>query len=242
MNYGSVREGRESTRDALPLCRAWLRNCVKSHRHCNHHGERWKPTRLLKIDGDVQVALASELEGYPSYATLSHCWGSLNFTTLTRNNLEQFRVRVPFEALTKSFQDAIYITRYLGLQYLWIDSLCILQDDPSDWRKESSLMSSAYGSSTVNIAATSASDGTMGCFFDRHASWRSQMQVTKDRNTLWDCYTQHNTVLGESPLRSRGWVVQENFLSRRILHFTHREVFWECDEKIAWKASLKNSL
>jgi hypothetical protein len=103
-------------------------------------------------------------------------------------------------------------------------------------------MSSVYGSSTVNIAATSASDGTMGCFFDRHASWRSQMQVTKDRNTLWDCYTQHNTVLGESPLRSRGWVVQENFLSRRILHFTHREVFWECDEKIAWKASLKNSL
>jgi hypothetical protein len=90
MNHGSVREGRESTRDALPLCKAWLNNC-------------WKPTRLLKVDGDVRVALSSELEGFPSYATLSHCWGSFKFTTLTRNNLDQFRVRVPFEALMKSF-------------------------------------------------------------------------------------------------------------------------------------------
>jgi hypothetical protein len=70
INYDNVRNGRESTRDALPLCRAWLNNCVTTHRHCNHQQERWKPTRLLKIDGDVRVALASELEGYPSYATL----------------------------------------------------------------------------------------------------------------------------------------------------------------------------
>jgi hypothetical protein len=200
---------------------------------CNHHRERWKPTRLLKIDGDVQVALASELEGYPSYVTLSHCWGSLNFTTLTRNNLEQFRVRVPFEALTKSFQDAIYITRYLGLQYLWINSLCILQDDPNDWRKESSSMSSVYGGSTVNIAASSANDGSMGCFFDRYCSGRSQFKVEKDSDTLWDCYPDSLIWLQRSPLRSRGWVVQESFLSRRILHFTDREVFWECDEKVA---------
>jgi hypothetical protein len=181
----------------------------------------------------VRVSLSSELEGYPSYATLSHCWGSLKFTTLTRNNLNQFRVRVPFEALTKSFQDAIYITRYLGLHYLWIDSLCILQDDPSDWRKESSSMSNVYGGSTVNIAATSASDGTMGCFFDRYCSWRSQFKGEKDSDTLWDCYPDCQGWLRRSPLRSRGWVVQESFLSRRILHFTDREVFWECDEKVA---------
>jgi hypothetical protein len=94
-------------------------------------------------------------------------------------------------------------------------------------------MSSVYGGSTVNIAATSASDGTMGCFFDLHPSWRSQIQATKDSNTLWDCYVERTNVLGESPLRPRGWVVQESFLSRRSLHFTHSEVFWECDEKVA---------
>jgi hypothetical protein len=79
-----------------------LDNYVNSHRYCNDHREWWKPNRLLKIDDDVRVAFSSELERFPSYATLSHCWKPLKFTTLTRNNLGQFRVRVPFETLTKS--------------------------------------------------------------------------------------------------------------------------------------------
>jgi hypothetical protein len=92
-----------------------------------------------------------------------------------RNNPEKFRVRIPLEGLTETFKDAIHTNRFLGLQYLWIDSLCILQDDPDDWMRESPSMSSVYGGATINIATSGAVDGSLGCFFDRHTSWRCQI-------------------------------------------------------------------
>jgi hypothetical protein len=85
---------------------------------------------------------------------LSHCWGEMNFLTLSRSNLEAFQAQIPQEALSQTFIDAIRISRDLGFSYLWIDSLCILQDDPNDWGRESALMSAVYGGSGLNIAVT----------------------------------------------------------------------------------------
>lgn len=71
---------------------------------------------------------------------------------------------IPEDELTKTFQDAIQIALSLGLQYLWIDSLCIIQSSPEDWAKESVLMHSVCSGSAINIAAAGAEDGTKGCF------------------------------------------------------------------------------
>jgi hypothetical protein len=152
-----------------------------------------------------------------------------------RSNLEKFRVHIPLERLTKTFKDAIYITRFLGLHYLWIDSLCILQDDPADWIRESSSMSGVYGGATINIAATGAVDGSLGCFFNRHTSWRCQIRAMVDgKDSLLDCIPSgYRDSLRDAPLATRGWVMQERFLSHRTLHFTQKEIFWECHEKVA---------
>ncbi|KAE8453294.1 hypothetical protein EG329_011361 [Mollisiaceae sp. DMI_Dod_QoI] len=67
----------------------------------------------------------------------------------------------------QTFQDAIWVTQSLGFSYIWIDSLCIVQDDEDDWRQESALMSQVYGNAVVNIAATKAENGSVGLFAER---------------------------------------------------------------------------
>lgn len=136
------------------------------------------------------------------------------------------------EALTKTFKHAVEITRSLGLDYIWIDSMCIIQDSVEDWKKESVLMADVYGNAEINIAATSAKDGSVGCFFERSQWWRCQTRPDPQTSDLFDVYP-GLTGSRENPLGSRGWVVQERYLARRMLHFTDEQIFWECDGNAA---------
>ncbi|KAF8860776.1 HET-domain-containing protein [Acephala macrosclerotiorum] len=233
-----------STEAALPLCKAWLSDCLQTHKHCSAISEVQVPTRLIFI-GEVKprLCLSAGILGAVAYATLSHCWGAKKFLTLKKTNITVFQRHIPAEAITKTFYDAIAISRYLGLQYLWIDSLCIVQDDPDDWFREAGLMESVYGGSTVNLAASSACDGNVGCFFDRPGSWRCQFKADtseiqrarlSESESFSDCVPQRlNTLVGATPLSQRAWAVQERILAPRNLYFTNNEVFWECTQKSA---------
>ena len=187
--------------------------------------------RLIAVsDGEPRLCLPEELKPNSSYAALSHRWGSLNFTTLNKGNINSFRERIPPAALTKTFRDAIDICRYLGLPYLWIDSLCIIQDSSEDWEIQSALMAHIYGECDLNIAATSAEDGNVGCFFDRPKDWTVQIRPLPEKEDLiYDCMPSPLIHPDRDVLNQRGWVVQERYLSRRTVHFTATQVFWECD-------------
>ena len=78
------------------------------------------------------------------YTTLSHCWGKKHIVTTTKATLEQRKLEVPWLLLSRTFQDAITITRELGIRYIWIDSLCIIQDDKEDWERVSAKMAEIY--------------------------------------------------------------------------------------------------
>ena len=152
---------------------------------------------------------------------------------------------IAVSTLPKTFQDAITITRQLSLQYLWIDSLCIIQegDNFEDWARESSMMGSVYQNANCNIAATAASNGTLGCFQTRDPLLAQPCRVRFDKElkkfglkkgiydfvlrTLWE----HG--LSEAPLLKRAWVVQERVLARRVLHFARNQLFWECSELVS---------
>lgn len=236
--YDSVESSSISTQDGLPVAKQWLKECLASHKKCNALNSRYAPTRLLYLGGErVRISLGFERDKEAKYATLSHCWGSLQFETLKKHNLDAFRAQVPSDALTKTFSDAIHTARYLGLKYIWIDSLCIIQDDEEDWRNESSLMSSVYGGSTINIAAANALDGRSGCFQKRASSWRCQIQIQHaTKSTIYNCIPDTTfESLEKSPLATRGWVFQERALSKRILHFTKDQVIWECEEGIFYE-------
>lgn len=184
----------------------------------------------------MRVCLAGEFHRPPEYATLSHCWGKFEILELRKDNLIAFQAQVSEAALSKSFRDAIRTSRVMGFSYIWIDSLCIIQDDVDDWRRESALMTHVYGASSLNIAASGAVDGNRGCFFERPRSLRCQIQaVYQDRLLTYTFVPREMYMrsLAEMPLVQRGWALQERLLPSRTLHFTSTQLFWECHHKVA---------
>lgn len=139
------------------------------------------------------------------------------------------------ESLPKTFQDAVLFTHKLGIRFLWIGSLCILQDNKSDWHQEASNMTGIYQHSYLNLAATKSSCPADGCFpqtFDR------ELIIDNDRKYRGVYVRNKNRhCIGESkvtgfPLLTRGWAYQERLLSARVLHVGPDELFWECNEAL----------
>ncbi|KFY40316.1 hypothetical protein V494_03573 [Pseudogymnoascus sp. VKM F-4513 (FW-928)] len=235
------KSGREATRltahedlSQLELAKKWLDGCLETHEFCKSIEDCQLPTRLIDLGSTpIRLVQSSELTTKPHYATLSHCWGTQDFYKLEQDNLEDFKNAIPEKKLTKTFQDAIYITRSLNLRYLWIDCLCIIQCCDTDWRSESALMSSIYGGSTITIAATGATDGTKGCFL-KPPGFISKVHVKLTTGDVWDIAPSkfYNSVV-RSPLGDRAWAVQERLLSPRTLHFSKTDLFWECRHRDA---------
>jgi hypothetical protein len=134
----------------------WHRECTRSHRDCRQPDPKYLPTRVIDVGkhafSNPRLILGSELRPGTRYATLSHCWGHSVQTRLLQTNLTLFRQKLPWKELSKMFKEAFKVTRHLGIRYLWIDSLCIVQDSPGDWARESSAMSKVYSNGYCNIA------------------------------------------------------------------------------------------
>jgi hypothetical protein len=144
-----------------------------THKKCVPAAPYALPTRLLDLKTvvqgkDIRLCSSTALMSETRYATLSHRWGTLPILKLTHKNVEGLQRGTSLYELSKAFQDAVAICRRYGLHYLWIDSLCIMQDEVQDWKIESLRMSSVYGLSTLNIATAGAADGGVGCFFSRY--------------------------------------------------------------------------
>jgi hypothetical protein len=127
------------------------------------------PTRVIDIGskgGNIKLYETTGEKG--DYAALSHCWGqSANPVITTSKNLPERMASIKFNDLPKTFQDAVTITRHLEVPYLWIDSLCIIQDSAEDWAKEAMKMSSVYTDALVTIAADGSEDSKGGCFIGK---------------------------------------------------------------------------
>ena len=116
-----------SSEDSLPLAKKWFESCCNSHKQCNIRKRLFRPTRLVYIGDDVpRLHIWSDFEDGVIYGTLSHCWGTTSLPTLETKDLQQFRTEIPSKALSKTFKDAIRISKSLDIQYLWIDGLCII--------------------------------------------------------------------------------------------------------------------
>ncbi|CZR67321.1 uncharacterized protein PAC_17220 [Phialocephala subalpina] len=239
---GQQKPGRPSSTvpsrdDLMLLAKEWMGDCNKQHNKCTQsiHDEKL-PTRLLYIGRrNLRLRLSLSLPSDTRYATLSHCWGLGENLKLVKSNLKAFQRTIPRNQLCKTFQDAIFIASQLDLDYLWIDSLCIIQDDEEDWRQESALMGMVYGNSYLNIAAAGASDGSQGCFFQDNPMRINKVRVritAADKNTFYDCVPAsiYRHCIGTTPLSSRAWALQERLLAPRTLHFSRGQLFWECNE------------
>ncbi|OAL00740.1 HET-domain-containing protein [Phaeosphaeriaceae sp. SRC1lsM3a] len=145
--------------------------CQSSHPMCKLSAplSAFTPTRLVEIigNGHIMLRLCERLETCEPYSAISHCWGDSQPLTLTRDTTSDLFHGISLKRLPKTFQDAIAVTRRFGLRYLWIDSLCIYQDDEHDWGFEASRMKDIYRNAAFCIAATHATDSTVGLFHER---------------------------------------------------------------------------
>ncbi|KAI6910074.1 hypothetical protein KC318_g3442 [Hortaea werneckii] len=225
-------------RDVLNFTRRWLRDCDESQTDCNKVRVGALPGRLLYV-GEDQVRLVSTA-GWASgrhYTTLSHRWNADDFTMLLKENADALSIAVPEQALPGTFSDAIGITRKLGIDYIWIDSFCIIQDDEDDWHRETAIMEHIYGGSYLNIAASSATSVHGGCWVSNngtHNAFRTKIRVGNDelvREIRDDDF--YDRAVSSSHLATRAWALQEKLLSPRTLHLGDRGAVWECRSLIA---------
>lgn len=152
----------------MELAAQWIANCIEHHERCPSPGLPSLPTRVVFVGSDdTEPHLYITCGEHARYAALSHCWGSEDKSPprTTHKTLNRRLSGMSFGELPKTFQDAVTITRRLGLQYLWIDSLCIIQDSQSDWEAEAANMATVYQNAYVTIAAEAASNSQEGCFF-----------------------------------------------------------------------------
>lgn len=189
------------------------------------------------------------------YVTLSHCWGMEEFIHLCKNNKKEFHERISLKSLPLTFRNAIEFARRLSetVRYIWIDSLCIVQDDPNDWLRESIQMYQIYRNSYCNISATAATDSKKGLYnkIDRDPQllWEEQINLNIDgipgarpkqkltqeiglevpirRCKILDLSFWDREV-EDAPVNRRAWVLQERLLAPRVLHFCQDQVAWEC--------------
>ena len=236
------------------LLSQWLHVCDASH-NCTQntnnidHDFDFLPTRLVDVGVDedanfVRLIDSKNLESVPRYLTLSHSWGSSQVTMtlqLTWKNCSSLKKQILLQQLPKTFADTILVSRHLGIQYIWIDSLCIIQDDEKDWKVEAAKMWQVYSSAYVNIAATSSSNSSQGLFRERNplATQPCVAMVRKGHSIIpagsYHCYNaaEWMSQIRKAPLTKRAWVHQEWLLSPRIIHFAQDQIFWECRESYA---------
>lgn len=221
--------------DPFDIADKWLRTCSDSHESCCGKSQLRRPTRLVSIGDDVvKLVLTTDWETLPRYATLSYCWGRDDFLKLTSDKLDSFLNAIPYEDLPKTFKDAIYIARRLGLNYLWIDALCIVQakNDSMDWLRESGHMRSVYGGGYVNIAASSATNVHEGCFSkppDHNGGFLARVTTSEfGRVQNFHSMQVYQESTTRTHLASRAWTLQEKLLSPRTIYFGDQGLFWEC--------------
>jgi hypothetical protein len=146
--------------------REWVANCVSEHKECRQHPRELSdhstpPTRVIDVgsikDSVAHPRLVNTNSTSVSYVALSHRWAESKPLKTTLDNLRSHQEELPND-IAPTFRDAIEVTRQLGFQYLWIDSLCIIQDDAEDWRRESRIMGDIFSGASVTIAAVDSVD------------------------------------------------------------------------------------
>ncbi|KAK8079700.1 hypothetical protein PG997_007518 [Apiospora hydei] len=227
---------RAGSAEQFTLLRQWTQACDSTHVMCRRHTDTSSsmPTRLLDVDSLKLVESASINPG--RYVALSHCWGKLQDIqkfSATKANVESLKQQIALGQLPQNFRDAVMVTRGLGIMYLWIDSLCIIQDEEADWYWESARMEQVFSNAYCTIAASASRSSIEGFLGDRPARRCVQLQLPNE-GTLYACLAieDFNRDVERAPLSLRGWVLQERALSRRSIFFTSTQVYWECGSAV----------
>ncbi|KAK5658581.1 hypothetical protein OQA88_1974 [Cercophora sp. LCS_1] len=224
--------GHTGSAAAMDVAEAWMEECLSEEEDefCDAPEEAELPTRVVDVGAEDGSLLGKE-----------------QIITTTMETYEERKREIKTEELSRTFADAVEMTRRLGLRYIWIDSLCIIQDDLSDWRVESAKMCDVYSRAYLTLAATHSNDGRAGLFretpdFEVNGTtaegeeYRIFFRERVDHH-LEESGDDYRASIGHPtkkhyPILTRAWVYQERLLSTRVLHFGRYELFFECRSEV----------
>jgi hypothetical protein len=171
------------------------------------------------------------------YVALSYCWGLTQPVRTKIGNLGEMEKSIPVERLPQTIRDAFLVARKLDIQYIWINALCIIQDSEEDWQSEARRIGAIYANSYFSIAATAATHSGEGFLWSRtldrvlipfRRNATSKIEGTVCFRQPSDFLRDHQEYVLGSPLLKRAWVLQETLLSRCTVHFSSKQIYWEC--------------
>ncbi|EWG50746.1 hypothetical protein FVEG_09880 [Fusarium verticillioides 7600] len=224
--------------------RKWKGRCdfskSQAHKICSKPSPKFLPTRLIeivRIDSDqkpcVRLVEGSSLNADTEYTALSYCWGGDLKNCLKEGNKDSYRTEVPWKHIPRTIQDAILTSHKLGIGFIWVDSLCIIQDSKTaDKDLEISQMTEVYTHAALTIAARRAPDADAGFLHPRSVPSGTTIVEFRDDNGE----TRRGTLTFEAAERyedqnildTRGWTLQEYVLSRRLLIIGSWTTTWSC--------------
>lgn len=213
--------------------REWMNNCFSSHDECGQNGLVKLPARLIQISppGSPEWAKLFDSHGVVGqYCALSYCWGGDQEHKTLSSRFEQYRKELPCERLPKTITDAFQVARNMNMEYIWIDSLCIIQDDEEDKQREIAKMMDIYQDAQFTISAASAPKVGRGFLLDplesRTGLYYHPLHINKGQIGMAIITPQASHRI--EPLNKRGWTLQESLLTPRLLVFTDLMAVLKC--------------
>jgi hypothetical protein len=205
------------------------------------------PTRLLRIDNSIKNEFILRLIDtceipklfVARYTALSYCWGGEQSCKTTKALLAERKEKIDYGSLSQSIKDAIRVSSTLSIPYLWVDSLCIVQDDNDEKTREITKMPDIYRHAHVTISASRSARAEVGFLHDRCLTDRPEQVFRLPFRCPDKDGTLGSVILlpvtedeDEDPLDQRAWALQERFFSRRILEFGKRQTRWICQQSL----------
>lgn len=243
------------------LSRRWLEDCRDHHAACRlaYDSSLRLPTRLLDVGRDLgtqdstlsSMRLVQGQSCQGPYAALSYCWGPDRDLILTQESESRLRTGVDVSEFPGTLRDAVIVTRRIGIQYLWIDALCIFQDQENpeskaDWAREAGRMRDVYRGAALTIESASASRGNEGFLKPRISSrpycalqWGSAVDTSVYLRPMFDIT---DSQLIGTTVYTRGWTLQERLLAPRTLSFGMQQCSFECANGFRDEAGRSTSL
>ncbi|KAL2130147.1 hypothetical protein VTI74DRAFT_6836 [Chaetomium olivicolor] len=215
----------------------WLADCSSTHPECRPLSDSPLPTRLIEVapegvEGTPRIASTKGRRG--KYAALSYCWGGDQSGMTLQSNFASRLQRLDTAVLSKTVRQAIQTTKRMGLRYIWIDAICIIQDDDADRTTEISQMCEIYRQACITIVAANATSASDGFLENRsEPSPPTQMPFWGPNGELSCVFVHpagwHND--SAEPINTRCWTLQERLLSSRLVMFASHTIQLQCQRE-----------
>jgi hypothetical protein len=216
------------------MVRGWLQECEQLHVSCGMMDEaasRKEELDLILID--VRKECLVHATSKFKYVALSYVWGATRMLQTTKSNIDELRLGGAFAArdkeLTEVVRDAMRLVTFLNERYLWVDSLCIVQDDAANKHDQIRQMNIIYGQAfltLINMSGTDASSGLPGVSFRSRRPVFEEILINDAR--LISRPLRIDSLLPSSVYERRAWTYQERLLARRCLILSNHQAYFQC--------------